>query len=67
MAEAMAMVKSELSHLFHRSRHYKQILRAIIKGNVRWSDIKRAVELWENRSIPNAQLSRLLETLIKQG
>lgn len=67
LAEAKAMVESELSHLFHRSRHYKHILRAINEGKERWSEIKRAVELWENMSIPNAQLTRLLETLTKTG
>ncbi|MCE4599778.1 MAG: hypothetical protein F7C81_06240, partial [Desulfurococcales archaeon] len=45
--------------------YYIYTLKAISIGYRRWKNIKQAVELWTNRSLTNAQISRILQTLLK--
>ncbi|MEM1665568.1 MAG: hypothetical protein QXN90_03010 [Zestosphaera sp.] len=41
------------------------VLKAIPLGISTWSGIKRAVEAWLGRPLQNAQITRLLKTLVE--
>ena len=59
--EAGKIIKAKLYELEKNSKLYIHILKAVAMGFDRWKSIKNAVKLWENREIPNAQISRLLK------
>ncbi|MEB3779631.1 MAG: ATP-binding protein [Desulfurococcales archaeon] len=61
--EAKVMALNEIRKL--PSKYYIYTLKAISIGYRRWKNIKQAVELWTNRSLTNAQISRILQTLLK--
>ncbi len=65
--EAVQTALTELKHLIRSSRYYALALKAIALGNERWSQIKKAIELWLGRSVTNARVSRVLETLTKMS
>ena len=61
--EAKMMVLNEARKL--PSKYYIYALKAISMGYRRWKNIKQAIELWTNRPLTNAQISRTLQTLLK--
>jgi AAA+ ATPase superfamily predicted ATPase len=63
--KALTFVQEELDKIFKRSKYYMYVLKAISLGMNTWSNIKRAVEAWLGRPFQNAQISRLLKTLIE--
>jgi AAA+ ATPase superfamily predicted ATPase len=63
--KALKLVKEELDKVFRRSRYYAYILKAISLDISTWSGIKRAVEAWLGRPLQNAQITRLIETLVE--
>jgi AAA+ ATPase superfamily predicted ATPase len=63
--KALKLVHEELDKIFKRSKYYMYVLKAISLGMNTWSSIKRAVEAWLGRPFQNAQISRLLKTLIE--
>jgi len=65
--EAVQVALSELKHLAQRSRYYALVLKAVALGSERWSQIKKALELWLGRSVTNAQVSRALDALTKMS
>ncbi|MCS7367318.1 MAG: ATP-binding protein [archaeon YNP-WB-062] len=62
--KALKLVQEEMDKVFKRSKYYLYVLKAISLGMNTWSGIKRAVEVWVNRPLQNAQITRFLETLI---
>jgi len=62
---ALKLVQKEVDEVFRRSRHYMHVLKAISLGISTWSGIKRAVEAWLGRPLQNAQITRLLKTLVE--
>lgn len=62
--KALGLVGRELEELFKRSSQYRHVLKAISLGATSWSNIKRAVEVWIGRRLANAEITRLLNTLI---
>ncbi|MEM1581587.1 MAG: ATP-binding protein [Candidatus Bathyarchaeia archaeon] len=62
--KALRLVERELENLFKRSIRYKHALKAIALGANSWSSIKKAIEAWIGRRLTNAEISRLLNTLI---
>ena len=65
--EAKAMASKELEKIFQRSRYYRLVLRALGMGEGSWASIKRSVEAWTGKPVGNAQITRLLENLVKLG
>ncbi len=65
--EAAKIAQAELKHLEQRSRLYTLALKAIALGCHRWKDIKRVLELWSNRPLTNAQVTRILKGLEKMS
>jgi AAA+ ATPase superfamily predicted ATPase len=63
--KALKFVQEELDKIFKRSKYYMYVLKAISLGMNTWSSIKRAIEAWLGRPFQNAQISRLLKTLIE--
>jgi AAA+ ATPase superfamily predicted ATPase len=63
--KALKLVKEELDKVFKRSRYYAYILKAISLDMNTWSGIKRSVEAWLGKPIQNAQITRLIETLVE--
>jgi AAA+ ATPase superfamily predicted ATPase len=63
--KALKLVYEELDKIFKRSKYYIYVLKAISLEINTWSSIKRAVEAWLGRPFQNAQISRLLKTLVK--
>jgi len=63
--KASKLVKEELDKVFKRSRYYAYILKAISLDISTWSGVKRAVEAWLGRPLQNAQITRLIETLVE--
>jgi AAA+ ATPase superfamily predicted ATPase len=63
--KALKLVQEELDKIFKRSKYYMYVLKAISLGMNTWSSIKKAVEAWLGRPFQNAQISRLLKTLIE--
>jgi AAA+ ATPase superfamily predicted ATPase len=63
--KALKLVQEELDKIFKRSKYYMYVLKAIFLGMNTWFSIKRAVEAWLGRPFQNAQISRLLKTLIE--
>jgi AAA+ ATPase superfamily predicted ATPase len=63
--KALKLVQEELDKIFKRSKYYMYALKAIFLGMNTWFSIKRAVEAWLGRPFQNAQISRLLKTLIE--
>ncbi len=61
--EAKAMVLNEIRKL--PSKYYIYALKAVSMGHRRWKSIKQAIELWTNHPLTNAQISRILQTLLK--
>ena len=61
--EAKMMVLNEIRRL--PSKYYVYALKAISMGYRRWKNIKQVVELWTGRPLTNAQISRVLQTLLK--
>ena len=61
--EAKMIVLNEIRKL--PSKYYIYALKAISIGYRRWKNIKQAVELWINHPLTNAQISRVLQTLLK--
>lgn len=61
--EAKKMALNEIKKL--PSKYYIYALKAISTGYRRWKSIKQAVELWANHSLTNAQISRILQMLLK--
>jgi AAA+ ATPase superfamily predicted ATPase len=61
--EAKTMVLNKIGKL--PSKYYIYALKAISIGYRRWKNIKQAVELWVNHPLTNAQVSRILQTLLK--
>lgn len=62
---ALKLVQKEVDEVFRRSRYYMHVLKAIPLGISTWSGIKRAVEAWLGRPLQNAQITRLLKTLVE--
>lgn len=65
--KALKLVQGEVSKVLGRSRYYVYVLKAISLDISTWSGIKRAVEAWLGRPIQNAQITRLLKTLVELG
>jgi AAA+ ATPase superfamily predicted ATPase len=63
--KALRRVHEELDKIFKRSKYYMHVLKAISLGMNTWSSIKKAIEAWLGRPFQNAQISRLLKTLIE--
>jgi AAA+ ATPase superfamily predicted ATPase len=63
--KALKLIHEELDKIFKRSKYYMYVLKAISLGMNTWSGIKRAVEAWLGRPFQNAQISRLLKTLLE--
>ncbi len=61
--EAKMMVLNEIRKL--PSKYYIYALKAISIGYRRWKNIKQAIELWIGHPLTNAQISRVLQTLLK--
>ncbi|MDT7891860.1 MAG: ATP-binding protein [Thermoproteota archaeon] len=65
--KALKLVEEELDKVFKRSKYYAYVLKAISLGIDTWSGIKKAIEAWLGRPLQNAQISRLLNTLLDLG
>lgn len=65
--EAVMITRNELDKIFHRSALYKDILKAVAGGSTKWAEIKRTVEAWRRVPVSNAQLTRLIESLVKMN
>jgi AAA+ ATPase superfamily predicted ATPase len=63
--KALKLVHEELDKIFKRSKYYIYVLKAISLEINTWSSIKRAIEAWLGRPFQNAQISRLLKTLLE--
>ncbi len=61
--EAKTLAPNEVRKL--PSKYHIYALKAISSGRRRWKSIKEAIELWVNHPITNAQVSRILNTLLK--
>ncbi len=64
---AFQLVSVELDGLFSRSSYYRHVLHAISLGEIRWSGVKRAVELWSGKKLTNAEITRILNNLLDLG
>jgi hypothetical protein len=62
---ALSEFKSFLEKHVPAERRLAEVARAIASGKTHWSDVKRALEKSEKREVPDATLSRLLNTLLK--
>ncbi len=61
--EAKIIALNEIRKL--SSKYYIHALKAISLGYKRWKGIKQTIELWMNHPLTNAQISRILQTLLK--
>ena len=63
LAKAVDLALSELKKLASLSENYRYVLRAIAMGFKNWSSIKKAVEAWTGRHLPDKTLRRSLKRL----
>ncbi len=63
----MELALVELRKLEGQSQLYAKVLKAVASGFRRWSEIKRAAEVWMGRPIPDQNLSRILKNLRKMS
>ena len=63
LSEAKMLALSEIRKL--PSKYYIYALKAVSMGYKRWKGIKQAIEAWVSRPLTNAQVSRILQVLLK--